>query len=143
MVLQTWINRYRQNQSDRDSVRTEWAASAKLLTVMAKGYFDAKLIMFDRVELSLLPEAFLERESPLFSAFVCNRNLMQFMSEAAEFLSERLCVNYMYDYLNTIGLRKAERYLLCYLTARAIEDVCGLDPIAMIRNAKWHSMAYD
>ena len=68
-------------------------------------------------EVKLAPSAFHAEVSPDLDAL---------LHRDPDFLAYRLLTSLLYSMLHTVGFSTAERYLFCYLLARANEDECGL-----------------
>jgi hypothetical protein len=49
--------------------------------------------------------------------------------ESAWNQSHRLVLNFQYQLLSRLGIVPAQRYLLCHLAARTLQDVCGVSAV--------------
>ncbi|MEU9874039.1 thiopeptide maturation pyridine synthase [Actinomadura sp. NPDC048021] len=54
--------------------------------------------------------------------------------ESAEFLHYRLSLNLLYLHLTRLGVTPMERFMLCHLTANAVEDAVGVRAIDLLRS---------
>jgi len=67
----------------------------------------------------------LAAQSPFHRALTATPNWAQ-MQDADWFLRYRLVLNYLYLHFTRLGLTPTERFLLCHLTANAVEDSYGI-----------------
>ncbi len=64
---------------------------------------------------------------------VVSREMSDLLHRNADFLAYRIAASLLYSSLYTLGFSLAERFLFCYLLARANEDVSGRSPEELAR----------
>lgn len=72
--------------------------------------------------------------SEFHNAINNNPRFFQYMNEDINFLSSRVFTIFTYLFLQKIGLKNIDRYLLAYYIYRSVEDYYDLDCIKEIRN---------
>ncbi|WP_405914206.1 hypothetical protein OG760_35795 [Streptomyces sp. NBC_00963] len=70
--------------------------------------------------------------SPLHRAINGSATYKQMMYRDPRFLRYRLMLNYTYLHLSRLGLPGLTRYLLCHLTANAVEEVYGVSALELV-----------
>lgn len=80
--------------------------------------------------------AVLAERNPVLE-MVMTPEYVRFRDYSVYFQSLRLMINLAYRTLAQIGLRPVERYQLCWLTARAIEDLNGMSSLELIMTAEF------
>lgn len=68
-----------------------------------------------------------------FHSTLLNENWQQYMSTDSEFLTGRFMINILYTIFLQLGLKPIERYLLCWMFARAVEDLRELNSIQLVK----------
>jgi hypothetical protein len=76
-------------------------------------------------------ESTLGQASPFHRAGYANP-LWQEVQQSAGFQVYRLMLNYTYLHLSRLGVTPAERFLLCHLTANAVEDLYSVSALGLV-----------
>ncbi|MEK5295758.1 hypothetical protein [Bacillus sp. FSL R5-0659] len=84
---------------------------------------------------------FLEK-SPFHNLILENPDFIDYMNNDIDFLSSRLITVFTYLMVKNLGLRNLDRYLLCYLIYKAVEEKYNLDTMNLVRNFKKESIGY-
>ncbi|MET8243296.1 hypothetical protein ABZV31_01970 [Streptomyces sp. NPDC005202] len=108
-----------------DALIRSWADVIRANFAEVREYFQAGLIVDQGLTLEDLNKS---REVPLqptrFHSFM-SEALEQLLHRNPDFLAFRLQTSLLYSCLHTLGFSLVERYLFCYILARANEDVSG------------------
>ncbi|MCY7454005.1 hypothetical protein [Bacillus altitudinis] len=84
---------------------------------------------------------FLEK-SPFHNLILENPDFIDYMNNDRDFLTSRLITVFTYLMVRNLGLRNLDRYLLCYLIYKAVEEKYNLDTMNLVRNFRKESSGY-
>ena len=73
-------------------------------------------------------------DSPFHQAMNENTDFLNYMKNDPVFLTGRFCMNLLYLFMDGLGLKLRDRYLLCYYISKAAEDVYEIDPLYIVNN---------
>lgn len=76
---------------------------------------------------------FLEK-SPFHNLILGNPDFLDYMNNDRDFLTSRLITVFTYLMVKNLGLKNLDRYLLCYLIYKAVEEKYNLNTMSLIRN---------
>ena len=71
--------------------------------------------------------------SPFLSVFHSSRELHHLWSDDPRFVNPRLVTNLLYKTLSCLGLRAIDRFTLCFLAFRTVEDINDIDLKEVLR----------
>jgi hypothetical protein len=71
--------------------------------------------------------------SPFHRSLQDNAGLLASLQADPAFLGFRLSLNHLYLHLNRIGIRPFERFVLCHLAARAVEEMFEVSAVDFVR----------
>jgi hypothetical protein len=103
-----------------------------LATVRARGF---ALVDGDRLRMDNAPAGrpVPPEVSPFLRELITNDDFHERFMPSPAFRRYRLLLNLLYLHLTRIGIRPAERYLLAHLVSNTVENVFGVDPVAVLR----------
>jgi hypothetical protein len=107
-----------------------WLAALESITERGFALVDAGALKLDRAPAGRpAPDGV----TPFLRELITNRDFHEKLMPSTAFGRYRLLLNLLYLQLTRLGVRPAERYLLCHLLANTVEEVHGVDGVSALR----------